>query len=382
MVRSNAGVCLGLNEPWTVEEVELDPPGPHDVVVRMGFAGLCHSDEHLRVGDTTATPEYLEFLDVDSLFPVLGGHEGAGVVEEVGSLVTELAPGDHVATVFIPACGHCKWCASGRQHLCDLGSRALAGPMIGDGVWRHRLGGRNLSRMFQVGTWTETLLIDGRSLVKIPDDVPLDVAAVVSCGIATGFGSAVNRGNVRPGEVVVVVGTGGVGHGAVMGASLGGAHVIVAVDPLQQKREHALGLGATHAADSMASALALVAELTDGQMADMAILTPGQLKGEMLAEALPLVSKGGRVVCTAVAPSAALDAKISLFDLNMSDKALLGTLYGSTSPRVQIANLLSLYRDGKLPLEKVISKRYQLDEINEGYKDMEEGRTVRGVIQF
>jgi NDMA-dependent alcohol dehydrogenase len=382
MIKTSAAVCRNLNEPWTVETVEIDPPGPRDVSVKMVFAGLCHSDEHLRLGDVGAPPEVLEMIGVESLYPVIGGHEGAGIVQEVGAEVTDLKPGDRVVTIFIPSCGHCFWCASGRQHLCDLGAATLAGPMMSDGTWRHRLGGQNLNRMGQVGSFTDLLVCDARSLVKISEDVPMDIAAVVSCGIATGFGSSANRGNVRPGEIVVVVGCGGVGHGALLGAMAAGAETIVAVDPIPFKREHAQKVGATHGADSMASAQELVSELTNGRMADIAVLTPGLLKGEMLAEALPLISKGGRVVCTAVAPWDAIDAKVSLFDLAMSDKAILGTLYGSTSPRVQIPRLLDLYRAGKLPLDGIVSRRYSMADVNDGYSDMDAGNTIRGVIEF
>ncbi len=382
MSKTNAAVCLGVDRPWTIEEVEVDPPGPNDARVRMAFAGLCHSDEHVRLGDVGAPPELLEMLGVDSLYPMIGGHEGTGIVEEVGANVTALAPGDRVATMFVPACGRCVWCASGRQHLCDLGMATLAGPMISDGVWRHRLDGENVNRMGQVGSFAETVVCDERSLVKIPDDVPLDVAAVVSCGLSTGFGSSANRGNVRPGEVAVVVGCGGVGHGALFGAISGGARAVVAVDPIAFKRDHAEGIGATHSAASMADAAEVVSGLTSGQGADIVVLTPALLEGEMIAEALSLVSKGGRIVCTAVAPWTLIDAKVSLFDLAMSDKAILGTLYGSTSPRVQIARLLSLYGAGKLPLDEVVSRRYRLSEVVEGYADMEAGRTIRGVIEF
>lgn len=382
MSKTSAAVCRDVNQPWTIEEVEVDAPGPNDARVRMSYAGLCHSDEHVRLGDVGAPPELLEMLGVDSLYPVIGGHEGAGVVEEVGANVTELEAGDVVATMFVPACGRCVWCASGRQHLCDLGMATLAGPMISDGVWRHRIDGQNVNRMGQVGSFAETVVCDERSLVKIPENVPLDVAAVISCGLSTGFGSSANRGNVRPGEVVVVVGCGGVGHGALLGAIKSGAGTVIAVDPIKSKREHAEQIGATHSVDSMTSARELVMEMTNGVMADIAVLTPALLEGEMIAEALALVSKGGRIVCTAVAPWTLTDAKVSLFDLAMSDKAILGTLYGSTSPRVQIARLLGLYGAGELPLGEIVSRKYSLAEINTGYRDMDDGHTIRGVIEF
>jgi len=381
-MKSLAAVCYGVGEDWRVQEIEIDELGPSDVHVHLAFAGLCHSDEHVRVGDFAATEDALASLGVSSMFPVVGGHEGAGVVRKVGSRVSTVAPGDHVAVSFVPACGTCFYCASGRSNLCDATAATLAGPMITDGVWRHHVDGANLNRMSQVGTFCEQLVCSERSLIKIPTDVPLDVAAIVSCGVATGFGSSVRRGDVRPGQVVVVVGCGGVGHGALLGAVSAGARAIVAVDPVGYKREMAQRFGATHVADSMTEALPVVAEITAGRMADVAVLTPGLLRGGMLIEALPLVCKDGRVVCTAVQRWDEIDAQVSLYELAMYNKAILGSLFGSTGPREQIPAILDLYRAGRLPLDDLVTERYALADVNKGYADMNAGRIVRGVIAF
>ncbi len=382
MTTSKAAVCLGQGQPWTVREIEFGDPGPNEVRVRMRYAGLCHSDEHLRLGEIGAPDEVLDMLGAQSMYPVVGGHEGSGVVEQVGDRVTTVAVGDHVAVSFVPSCGHCFWCASGRQHLCDLGMATLAGPMMSDQQWRHHLDGQPLNRMAQVGAFSEQVLCHELSLVKVPSDLPMEVAAVVSCGVSTGFGSSVNRGDVRPGEVVVVVGCGGVGHGALFGAVAAGAGIVVAVDPVAFKRKKALELGATHEADSMAAAQQLLTELTAGRMADVAVLTQTRIEDETLLQALPLISKGGRLVLTAVQPWTETDVKVSLFDLAMSDKSILGCLFGSTSPRVQIPRILDLYRTGRVPVDQVISRTYRLDQINQGFADMDAGRTVRGVIKF
>ncbi len=291
-MKIRAAVCSGLHEPWKVEEVEVDPPGPHEVLVQMAYAGMCHSDEHLRSGDMSAAPEVLQVFGVDSMFPMIGGHEGAGIVTEVGPGVDTLAVGDHVAASFIPACGRCFWCASGRQYLCDLGMSILAGPMMGDGQWRYHLDGQHVNRMTQLGTFSESVLANEASLVKIDPGVSLRAAALISCGISTGFGSAVDRAKVRPGETVVVVGCGGVGSGAIQGARIAGARYIVAVDPLVFKVDKATEIGATHGASSILEANLLLPELTEGRMADVVILTPGVLTGDLLGPAMQLRLQG------------------------------------------------------------------------------------------
>ena len=381
-MKIRAAVCSGLGEPWKIEEVEVDPPGPHEVRVQMAYAGMCHSDEHLRTGDISAPPEVLEVFGVDSMFPMIGGHEGAGTVAEIGPGVDTLAVGDHVAMSFIPSCGRCFWCASGRQHLCDLGMTTLAGPMISDGTWRYHLDGRNVNRMTQLGTFSESVVANEASLVKIDPHVSLKAAALISCGIATGFGSAVDRGKVKPGETVVVVGCGGVGSGAIQGAKLAGARQIVAVDPLPFKLDRALEIGATHRAASILEANLVLPELTEGRMADVVILTPGVLTGDLVAPAMALASKDGRVVATAIAPFNQDQVSLNVFNLAMFNQALLGTVFGSCSPRVQIPNLLRLYQAGLLEIDKLITQEYTLDEVQNGYDDLAAGTNIRGVVTF
>ena len=381
-MKIRAAVCSGLNEPWKTEEVDIDAPGPHEVRVQMAYAGMCHSDEHLRTGDMSVAPEVIEIFGVKSMFPMIGGHEGGGIVAEIGPGVETLAVGDHVAMSFIPACGRCFWCASGRQHLCDLGMAILAGPMMSDGQWRYHLDGQNINRMTQLGTFAEQLLANETSLVKIDPGVSLKAAALISCGLSTGFGSAVDRGGVKPGETVVVVGCGGVGSGAIQGARIAGARFIVAVDPLPFKVEKAKEIGATHGAASILDANFLLPELTEGRMADVVILTPGVLTGDLIAPAMQLASKDGRVVATAIAPFNQNEVTLNLFNLAMFNQALLGTVFGSCSPRVQIPNLLRLYQAGLLEVDKLITQEYTIDQVQNGYDDLAAGVNVRGVVKF
>jgi len=348
----------------------------------MVYAGMCHSDEHLRTGDISASPEILEAIGVPSMFPVIGGHEGSGIVTEVGTNVTQVAVGDHVAVSFIPSCGTCHWCASGRQNLCDLGMFTLAGGMISDGTYRYHLGGENINRMAQLGTFADEMVCHENSLVRIEPYANMKAAALISCGISTGFGSAVDRAKVKPGETVVVIGAGGVGSGAIQGARIAGARTIIAVDPVPFKLEKAKEVGATHGVASILDAQFMLPELTHGRNADVVILTPAVLHGELIAPACALGSKDARIVATAIAPFHQMDVQLNLFTLAMSNQALLGTVFGSNSPRVQVPNLLNLFEAGQLKIDEIITQEYSLDQVQQGYDDQAAGTIIRGVVAF
>jgi NDMA-dependent alcohol dehydrogenase len=379
---TRAAVCVGLNEPWKTEEIEIDPPGNREIRVKMVYSGMCHSDEHLRTGDISAPPEVLEMIGVKSMFPVVGGHEGSGIVTEVGTNVTQVALGDHVAVSFIPSCGTCHWCASGRQNLCDLGMMTLAGGMISDGTYRYHLGGENLGRMAQLGTFADEMVCHENSVVRIDPWANMKAAALISCGISTGFGSAVDRAKVKPGETVVVVGCGGVGSGAIQGARIAGARTIIAVDPVAFKQEKAKEVGATHAVADVLDAQFLLPELTMGRNADVVILTPGVLHGDLIAKACALGSKDARVVVTSISPFAAMDVQLNLFNFAMFNQSLLGTVFGSQSPRVQVPNLLNLFESGQLKIDEIITQEYTLDQVQQGYEDQAAGTIIRGVVAF
>jgi S-(hydroxymethyl)glutathione dehydrogenase/alcohol dehydrogenase len=335
----------------------------------MVYAGMCHSDDHVVTGDMPAGT------------PIIGGHEGGAVVVEVGPEVTSVAPGDHVVPMFMPACGQCRWCANGKSNLCDVGGSLMMGLGI-DGTSRLHARGKDLFTLCFLGTFSEYAVMNERSLVKIPESIPLEVAALVGCGVTTGYGSAVNTAAVRPGETVVVVGIGGVGSAAVQGARIAGAEKIIAVDPVEFKREKAKQFGATHTAASVAEATELVRELSQGVMADAAIYTVGVARGEEIQSLIGLVSKGGRVVVTAVSPMLDTTVTLSLFELTIFQKELRGTLFGAANGRAEIPNLLRLYSSGQLYLDEMITKRYTLDQVNDGYADMHAGVNIRGVIGF
>jgi len=381
-MKTRAAVLWGTHQDWKVEEVDLDPPNAGEVLVKWEAAGLCHSDEHLVTGDMVVPEEVRAARDQPDMFPVIGGHEGAGVVESVGPGVTLVAPGDHVAASFFPACGRCRWCVTGHSNLCDLGAATFGMGQISDGTCRHHINGQDVGIMAKLGTFAEHSVVNEQSLVRVDADLPLTAVALVSCGVTTGWGSAVNRAEVRPGQTVVVVGIGGVGINAVQGARMCSARTIVAVDPLEFKQKAALDFGATHAVSSMEEAIPLVTELTRGQMADAVILIPGVMYGDLLANAMTLTAKGGTVVVTAVAPITQMQASISLFELAMYQKEVKGVIFGSGNPRFDIPRILDLYRAGQIKLDELVTQTYALDQINQGYQDMRDGKNIRRVITF
>ena len=248
-MRSRAAIVREVGGDWSVEEIDLDPPQDGEVLVSWEATGLCHSDEHIRTGDLPAP------------LPLIGGHEGAGIVQEVGPGVQGLKPGDHVVASFLPACGRCRFCSTGHQNLCDLGALIMAGTQA-DGTHRRRARGQNVGVMAFVGTFSQYGTVPEASIVKIDDDLPLNRACLLGCGVMTGWGSAVNTADIRPGDTVVVIGFGGIGSGAVQGARLAGAERIIVVEPVEVKRDKAFEFGATHFVTSIAEATALVADLT------------------------------------------------------------------------------------------------------------------------
>jgi len=355
---------------WHVGEVDLDPPKAGEVLVRMVASGLCHSDDHFATGDIGV-----------ATYPYAGGHEGGGVIEQVGPGVDWLRPGDHVVTVFVPACGRCRRCAGGQQNLCDNGRRMLTGSQL-DGTFRMHFDGRDVGQAGCISTFSEWSVMPAVSCVKIDDDIPLDVACIVGCGVPTGWGSAVRGASIAPGDVVIVMGAGGVGMNAIQGARHVGAGHVLAVDPVGFKRELALELGATDAFASIDEATRFAREHTNGQGADSAIVTVGVATGEDLAAAFAAIRKGGTVVATAAAADTTVGLPVNLLELTMYQKRIQGALYGMGSPAHEIPLLLDLYRLGRLKLDELITKRYALDDINLAYADMHAGLNIRGVINF
>jgi S-(hydroxymethyl)glutathione dehydrogenase/alcohol dehydrogenase len=367
-MKTRAAVLRDVGKPFEIVELDLDEPKADEVLIRFVASGLCHSDDHLRTGD------------IPVRYPIVGGHEGAGIVEQVGPGVTRLAVGDHVVTSWLPVCGHCRFCSRGQTNLCDLG-RFLVDNSLPDGTYRYHEGSTDFGQMCLLGTFSQYAVVSQYSAVKIEEDFPLEVVALVGCGVPTGFGTAVNAGEVHPGDTTIVYGIGGVGINAVQGAAAAGARYVIAVDPVEFKRSTALTLGATHAVATAEEAHELALQLTYGVGADQSLVTVGVVTEEVISAAFAAVRKRGIVVVTAMGGSLASKAvHVSAFELTAFEKRLQGALFGHDNPFDVVPRMLELYRAGKLKLDELITTRYTLDQVNQGYEDMMAGRNIRGVI--
>jgi NDMA-dependent alcohol dehydrogenase len=368
-METEAAVLWERHAGWSVEPIELDPPKEGEVLIRLAASGMCHSDEHLVTGDMPVA------------LPIIGGHEGAGVVEEVGPGVTGLVPGDHVVLGFVPACGKCPSCATGHSNLCDVGAILMSGRQM-DGTLRHHARGKDVATMVCLGTFAPYTVVNQASCVKILPDIPLDKACLVGCGVTTGWGSAVYAAEVRPGDNVAVIGVGGIGASAIQGARLAGAETIFAIDPVELKRTLAPTFGATHVASSVEEAVALIGQETWGHMCDKVICAMGVGSGAMMESILGLAAKRGRVVVTNIHPMAEMDVTMNLMYLTILEKQVVGSIFGSANIHSDIPKLLKLYRDGQLDLDSMITSTYKLGDINQGYQDMRDGKNIRGVLIY
>jgi S-(hydroxymethyl)glutathione dehydrogenase/alcohol dehydrogenase len=368
-MRTRAAIIRQPGTPWELAELNLDEPRTGEVLIKFAVSGMCHSDEHLRTGDSVGR------------LPLVGGHEGAGVVEAVGPEVNRVRPGDHVVCSFIPACGSCRYCSTGRQNLCDQGAQMVTG-MLSDGTFRfHDDDGADLGGFCMLGTFAERAVVSQYSCVKIADHIPFEVAALVGCGVPTGWGSAVYAAGVAPGDTVVIFGAGGVGSNAIQGARYAGARRIVVVDPAPFKLEKALEFGATDVFDNADEAQTAVVHMTRGQLADHAICTVGVLSSDVVAQAAAIVGKGAQVTITSVGRSS--DKQIQLAANGQVvgyQRRIQGHVFGMCNPLYDIPRLLDLYQEDQLKLDELITRRYGLDEINQGYQDLEDGKIIRGIV--
>ncbi|MBS4727955.1 NDMA-dependent alcohol dehydrogenase [Mycobacterium sp. SM1] len=366
-MKTKAAVLFEGGKPFEIVELDLDGPRAGEVLIKYTHAGLCHSDLHLTDGD------------LPPRFPIVGGHEGAGIIEDVGEGVTKVKPGDHVVCSFIPNCGRCRYCATGHSSLCDMGATILEGCMP-DGSFRFHLGDADFGAMCMLGTFAERATISEHSVVKVDDWLSLESAVLVGCGVPTGWGSATYAGAVHAGDTTVVYGIGGVGINAVQGAKHAGAKYVIAVDPVEFKRETALKFGATHAFATADEAAAKITELTWGQMADQAIITVGTVDEQVVSDAFNAIGKGGTVVITGLANPAKLTVHVSGCVMTLYEKTIRGSLFGSANPQYDIVKLLRLYDAGQLKLDELITTKYTLEQVNEGYQDLRDGKNIRGVI--
>lgn len=376
-MRARGAVLFQAPGSYEVTDLEIDDPRQDEIRVRMVAAGLCHSDDHYATGDRAA-----------GTLPWCGGHEGAGIVEAVGPDTPGWAPGDHVVFSFLPSCGKCRWCATGQQNLCDLGASLgvggrLAVPPHDPPDYRvHLPDGTPVGQMCSVGTFAEYTTISVDSAIKVDGDLDLTRICVLACAVGTGFGSAVNVARVQPGQTVIVMGIGGIGANAVQGAASAGAAHVIAVDPVEFKREKAFEFGATRAFGDIAEAADYARSLTNGQGADSAIVTVGVVRPEHVGQAFAAIRKSGTVVVTGLGPDADFGLPVSVSELTIYQKQIKGAMFGACNPFADIPLQIGQYRAGKLKLDELITAEYALDDIAKAYIDLREGRFLRGIIRF
>jgi S-(hydroxymethyl)glutathione dehydrogenase/alcohol dehydrogenase len=335
--------------------------------------GLCHSDHHLLDGGYPGSRR-----------PVIGGHEGAGIVEAVGAGVRDIRPGDHVVlSVPLPPCGGCPACLDALPHLCERGSLIGAGFQISDGTARHHARGEDLSIFVFLGTFAEHTVVNAASCVVVDPALPLAAACTIACAGVTGWGAVLNTAEVRAGETVVVVGVGGIGANSVQAARFAGARAVVAVDPVPYKRDVAMKLGADVAVASLQEAADAVRDVTRGRMANKVIMAMAVGDGRHLEPALALAGKRGRVVVVNVHPADENSATVNLRNLQSLEKQVVGCLAGSWDGRKGIRLLTDLYSSGRYDLEPIVTRTYDsLSQLDQGYRDQAEGMIVRGVVRL
>jgi len=273
-------------------------------------------------------------------------------------------------------------CLKGFRSLCDRGAVLLGGKAIADGTSRIHAGPHEVSPMNLLGTFAPHMTVHKDSVVKIDPSVPFESAAIMGCALPTGFGSATNVAEVQPGETVVIVGVGGIGMSALQGAVISGARHVIAIDPVAFKRDQAIKFGATHAYESMAAAIAPMIDLTEGIMAQKTIIAVGEMRGEMIEEAMILTAKAGTCVVTGMGAMTDVDVKLNLFLFTMLQKTLKGNIFGGGDSRSETPRLVGLYKSGLLNVDDMVTSTYKLEDINQGYQDMLDGKNIRGVIRF
>jgi S-(hydroxymethyl)glutathione dehydrogenase/alcohol dehydrogenase len=359
-----AAVMRANNAPLAIEEVRIDNPGPGEVLVKTVASGICHSDLHVIEGGLPVPP------------PCILGHEPAGIVEAVGSGVADFAPGDHVIGCLTAWCGVCKFCTGGRPYLCPT---QFAGRPPGSKARLSAKGGDPIGQFANLSSFAEKMLCPERALVKIRDDMPLDRACLIGCGVTTGLGAALNTVHVPAGASVVIVGCGGVGLAALQGARIVGAGKIVAVDTQPWKFDLARKLGATHCVDAKAGDPVAAVQAATGGGADFVFECLGSVP--TVQQAIAMTGRGGTTVLVGVVPIQQL-VPISAADLTLQEKKITGSYMGSNRFRFDMPKYVDFYLDGRLRLDEMISSRIELADINPAFERMRKGEAARQVIVF
>ncbi|OLC16190.1 MAG: alcohol dehydrogenase [Candidatus Rokubacteria bacterium 13_1_40CM_69_27] len=367
-MKAKAAVLFEVGQRLDIREVDVQAPRAGEVLIRMAAGGVCHSDLHAMTGHLVVA------------LPAILGHEGAGVVADVGPGVTSVKPGDHVIPLWRLSCGVCEYCSDGRPALCNAGMQVRMTGRLPDGTTRFSLDGKEIKHFAGVSTFSEYSVVPEGAVLKIPPELPLDRAALLGCAVITGVGAVINCARVRPGSSVVVFGTGGVGLNAVQGARIAGAEKIVAVDLLDRKLEFAKKFGATHTVNAaQGDPVAQVRALTGGRGVDYAFEVIGLPK--TIRQAYDCLAKRGMAVVVGVTPMTT-EVAVPVMSLVFEERVLTGSIYGSSRPRIDIPKLIDLYRAGTLKLDELLTRTYPFKEINEAYAALERGEVARSVVTF
>jgi S-(hydroxymethyl)glutathione dehydrogenase/alcohol dehydrogenase len=359
-----AAVMRANNAPLEIEDVKIDKPGPNEVLVKTSASGICHSDLHVIEGGLPVPP------------PCILGHEPAGIVEQVGEGVTDFAPGDHVIGCLTSWCGVCKFCTQGRPYLC---LSQYAGRPMGTDARLATPSGDTIGQFANLSSFAEQMLCPERSLVKIREDMPLDRACLIGCGVTTGLGAALNTVNIPAGASVVIIGCGGVGLSALQGARIGGAGQIIAVDAQAWKFDLASKLGATTCIDATDGDPVAAVQAATGGGADFVFECIGLVS--TVQQAVAMTGRGGTTVLVGVVPVTQL-VSISAADLTLQEKTITGSYMGSNRFRFDMPKYIEFYLDGRLHLDEMISSRIKLEEVNDALDLMRKGEAARQVIVF
>ena len=365
-MRAKAAILYEAGTPLRFEEIEVAPPQAGEVLVRMYAGGVCHSDLHVMKGDLVMP------------MPIILGHEGSGVVEDIGAGVKSVKPGDHVIPIWRVSCGTCEYCTGGRPALCDIGTEMRFSGLMADGTTRFSVGGEPVRHFTGVSSFSELSVMSEAAVLKIPKDFPLDKAAVLGCGVITGVGAVANGARVKMGSTVAVFGCGGIGLNAVQGARIVGARRIIAVDVAEQKLEYARTMGATHTVNAAeVDVVAAIKDLTDGRGVDYAFEAIGIT--ETIEQAYAATKKMGTCVVIGVT-RADVRVNINAHEMVYAEKTLTGSLYGSARPRIDLMHLMEMYHSGDLLLDELLTRTYPLAEINDAYEALERGEVARSLV--
>ena len=369
-MKTLAAVSYEPGKPLQIEELELDEPKKDDVLIKMSAVGLCHSDYHALVGNRPV-----------GMRPMVLGHEGAGVVVKVGVGVDNIRPGDHVILMFLPSCGKCQWCLAGNTHACVLGPTIANGPQPDGGYRMHTANGLDVGQFCLLGAFSQYTVVHKQSVCVIDKKIPLEAACLVGCGVVGGFGAAVNRARVSPGSSVLVVGTGGIGTNIIQGAASMSASIIIAADRFDHKLAWSRSFGATHTINvDKENLVEKVMEITDNIGVDYAFEAIS--RPETIAMAFEATAKLGKVVVVGLTPSKFDSLPISPLNLVLTQKTLMGSIYGTSNARIEIPKLLHMYKNGQIKLDELVTNTYSLKQINQGYDDLIAGKNIRGIIKF